>query len=132
MEKKYQISNEQFHAWNPAISKDCSQGFWADEAYCVGVSDDNPGHATTTTTSAPPASTTSKMAVPSPTQPNSIAEDCDAFAPVPSGSYCSLFAQDNGISASDLYAWNTVLGANGENCGNKFWLGYYYCVGVSS
>jgi LysM repeat protein len=131
VEKEYKISDQQFHQWNPAVSSDCSSGFWADEAYCVGVSDDNPGTIapTTTTTS---TSSTSPAAAPSPTQANSIAANCNKYAQAPSGSYCSLFAQDNNISENNLYAWNTVLGANGANCGNDFWSGYYYCIGVSS
>ncbi|OJJ99923.1 carbohydrate-binding module family 50 protein [Aspergillus aculeatus ATCC 16872] len=35
---KYDITEAQFLAWNPAISSDCTTGFWADEAYCVSVS----------------------------------------------------------------------------------------------
>ncbi|KAI9043622.1 uncharacterized protein KD926_003392 [Aspergillus affinis] len=34
---KYGISLEQFYDWNPAVSHDCVDGFWKDEAYCVGV-----------------------------------------------------------------------------------------------
>ncbi|KAK1144611.1 hypothetical protein N8T08_004914 [Aspergillus melleus] len=34
---KYNISLKQFYNWNPAVSHDCVDGFWKDEAYCVGV-----------------------------------------------------------------------------------------------
>jgi LysM repeat protein len=135
VEKLYQLSDEQFHEWNPAVSSDCSTGFWADEAYCVGVSDDNSSSVTSTPTPTPTTSTiptTSAASVPSPTQANSIASNCNEYAQAQSGNYCSQFAQDNNISESNLYAWNTVLGANGANCDNDFWSGYYYCIGVSS
>lgn len=49
-----------------------------------------------------------------------------------SGEWCAIFAERNGISLANLYAWNTVLGAGGENCGNMFWANTYYCIGVSS
>jgi hypothetical protein len=35
---KFGITIAQFLAWNPAISSDCTSGFWLEEAYCVGVS----------------------------------------------------------------------------------------------
>ncbi|PLB54895.1 hypothetical protein P170DRAFT_470329 [Aspergillus steynii IBT 23096] len=34
---KYGISVKQFYDWNPAVLHDCVDGFWKDEAYCVGV-----------------------------------------------------------------------------------------------
>lgn len=37
VESKFGISHDQFLAWNPAISSDCSANFWLGEAYCVGV-----------------------------------------------------------------------------------------------
>lgn len=127
VEKLYNITDKQFHAWNPAVSSDCKTGFWAQEAYCVGVSGSSP-----TTTGTPTTTTTSSVAAPGPTQPNSIASNCNKYAIAPAGGTCFQFAQDNGISVSNLYAWNTVLGPNGENCGGSFWAHEYYCIGVSS
>lgn len=46
--------------------------------------------------------------------------------------YIQLFADTNGITTTQLYTWNTVLGSNGENCGNSFWADEYYCISVSS
>ncbi|CAK7197530.1 hypothetical protein SEUCBS139899_000178 [Sporothrix eucalyptigena] len=37
VESKFGISHDQFLAWNPAVSADCSTNFWLGEAYCVGV-----------------------------------------------------------------------------------------------
>ncbi|KGO45809.1 Peptidoglycan-binding Lysin subgroup [Penicillium expansum] len=38
VETKHSITAAQFLSWNPAVSSDCTTGFWADEAYCVSVS----------------------------------------------------------------------------------------------
>ncbi|KAH6645532.1 hypothetical protein BKA67DRAFT_526685, partial [Truncatella angustata] len=38
VETAYGISADEFFEWNPSVSFDCSTNFWADEAYCVGVS----------------------------------------------------------------------------------------------
>lgn len=38
VESTYGITAAQFIAWNPAVSSDCTNGFWADEAYCVSIS----------------------------------------------------------------------------------------------
>lgn len=35
------------------------------------------------------------------------------------------------ITLAQLYSWNPVLGANGENCATDFWAEEGYCVGVS-
>lgn len=48
------------------------------------------------------------------------------------GDYCYIFAEHNGITTVNLYAWNKVLGSNGAACDAAFWSGYYYCVGVSA
>ncbi|AEO68673.1 carbohydrate-binding module family 50 protein [Thermothielavioides terrestris NRRL 8126] len=37
LEKKYNITADQFFAWNPAVSRDCGTNFWAKYAYCVGI-----------------------------------------------------------------------------------------------
>jgi len=78
------------------------------------------------------SSATSAAAVPSPTQANSIAMNCNRYSIAESGDYCWIFAQKHSITVEQLYAWNTVLGVGGSNCGTAFWLGYYYCTGVSA
>jgi hypothetical protein len=35
---------------------------------------------------------------------------------------CESFAQRVGITTTQLYAWNTMLGAGGANCGTQLWL----------
>jgi hypothetical protein len=35
---EFGITTAQFLAWNPAVSSDCTSGFWLEEAYCVRVS----------------------------------------------------------------------------------------------
>ncbi|KAF2147914.1 glycoside hydrolase family 18 protein, partial [Myriangium duriaei CBS 260.36] len=47
------------------------------------------------------------------------------------GDGCYSFAAKEGISTAQLYAWNPVLGANGENCLTSFWANEYYCTGAS-
>jgi len=32
------ITLAEFYGWNPAITGDCTAGFWPGYAYCVGVS----------------------------------------------------------------------------------------------
>jgi hypothetical protein len=49
-----------------------------------------------------------------------------------SGGNCNDFATENDITTAQLYAWNPVLGANGENCATLFEDNVDYCVGVSS
>ncbi|KAH8696451.1 hypothetical protein BGW36DRAFT_297138 [Talaromyces proteolyticus] len=69
-EAKYGITSAQFHAWNPSISSDCSQGFWANEAYCVGVSSSG-----TTATSGP---SSTEVVPPGPTQ-SGIPANCNEY-----------------------------------------------------
>jgi LysM repeat protein len=103
-------------------------GLWANYAYCVGTTDNSPSR---TSSSVVPSSTSSAAPPPSPTQANSIVSNCNKYAQTVAGDYCSLFAQKNGISTLDLYGWNAVLKPDGAGCDSSFWLGYYYCVGVS-
>lgn len=85
---------------------------------------------TTKSTSTTPT-TTSKTSLPYPTQ-SGIISSCNKFQNAVSGDYCYIFASNNGITTAELYAWNPILGPNGENCGTQFQAGVDYCVGVSS
>ncbi|CAO2650794.1 Nn.00g020860.m01.CDS01 [Neocucurbitaria sp. VM-36] len=124
---KYFITMEQFFTWNPAVSKDCTTNFWLDQAYCVGTSD-----SISVSRSAPPAPTpTSSLVIPTPNQPNNAVSNCNKVAQALEGDYCSLFAERNGITATQLYAWNRALD-NGDGCGSSFWKDYWYCVGISA
>ncbi|ORY64855.1 uncharacterized protein BCR38DRAFT_431162 [Pseudomassariella vexata] len=127
IEQAYSITAPQFLAWNPAVSADCSTNFWLGYAYCVGVSDDTPTVTTTRTTAAP----TTTPSVPSPVQEGNAVSNCVAYGQAADGDWCSAFADLNGITLAELYAWNTLLGSTGENCGSSFWAGYWYCIGVA-
>ncbi|KAI0443524.1 hypothetical protein F4803DRAFT_514520 [Xylaria telfairii] len=128
VEKEYGITAEQFFAWNPAVSKDCITNFWLGSAYCVGVSSSTG----TSTTSKPTPTTSTGPSVPTPTQDGNAVSNCNAYGQAQNGDYCAAFAERNGISDVQLYAWNTVLGSGGENCGSSLWSGYWYCIGIKS
>ncbi|KAI1212568.1 uncharacterized protein F4807DRAFT_450236 [Annulohypoxylon truncatum] len=103
------ITPADLYAWNGVLGvggANCGTMLWGDEWYCVGVG------------------------APGPTQ-TGIAANCDKFAEAVPGQGCYDFAAANGVTAAQLYAWNKVLGANGENCSTMLWGGEWYCVGVS-
>lgn len=115
------ISNAQLYAWNAVLGstgQNCQTMLWAKEWYCVGIS-------------APPPTVTTPVPAPGPTQTGIIAS-CVKYAMAVDGDSCDAFASRNGISDAKLYAWNTVLGANGANCNTNLWAKEYYCVGISS
>ena len=114
------ITPSQLYSWNSALGSggtNCGSAFWANYYYCVGA----PGSSPTLTSSA---------AVPGPTQ-SGLASNCNRYVRAVSGDTCSGFAQEHGITTTDLYAWNTVLGPNGANCNTELFVGYSYCTGVS-
>jgi LysM repeat protein len=115
------ISNAQLYAWNAVLGssgQNCQTMLWAKEWYCVGIS-------------APPATPTTPVPAPGPTQTGIIAS-CVKYAMAVDGDSCDVFASRNGVSNAQLYTWNTVLGANGANCGTNLWAKEYYCVGIAS
>ncbi|KAJ8124182.1 hypothetical protein ONZ43_g37 [Nemania bipapillata] len=115
----HNITTDQLYAWNKILGAngaDCSTQFQAGYDYCVGV-------ATTSTTTTTPTTTTSP---PIPTQ-TGLAANCNKIVVAQSGDFCFMFAQENNISTAQLYAWNPVLGPNGENCSTQFQAGYGYC-----
>jgi LysM repeat protein len=117
------ISTAQLYTWNTQLGSNgsaCSTEFWTGYYYCV--------HAPTATSTSV-ATTTTSVSVPSPTQ-SGIVSNCKKYAAVKSGDTCPTFAQANSITTTQLYTWNTQLGANGQNCANELWTGYYYCTGV--
>lgn len=121
------ISTSNLYAWNPVLGssgQNCASQFWGNTYYCVAVSPNYPSTTVKpTTTGAAPA--------PGPTQ-SGIISTCSKYLMANSGGSCPVFAQRAGISTSQLYAWNSVLGKNGENCASQFWANTYYCVGVRS
>lgn len=69
--------------------------------------------------------------VPSPIQ-SGVISNCNQYLKTnPGGAKCSVFAERAGVSLAQLYAWNSILGPNGENCASKFVGDTYYCVGVT-
>ncbi|ORY11047.1 hypothetical protein BCR34DRAFT_614845 [Clohesyomyces aquaticus] len=111
------ITTDQLYAWNSVLGSggaNCQTQFWGDEYYCVGVK--------------PPST---PVTAPGPTQ-SGISSSCNKFAQAQSGDGCSVFAQRNNISPTQLYTWNPVLGSGGENCANSLWAQEWYCVGVGS
>ncbi|KAF8847799.1 hypothetical protein BDZ45DRAFT_698908 [Acephala macrosclerotiorum] len=74
-----------------------------------------------------PAGPISTAEVPSPIQ-TGIVVGCTKFTKAVSGDLCYQFASDNNITTTEFYAWNTILGSDGSNCGTEFQAGYYYCV----
>ncbi|KDN63841.1 putative LysM domain-containing protein [Colletotrichum sublineola] len=130
------ITVSQLYAWNTVLGsngENCAGSLWADEYYCVGVSGSSSAATTTTkpaTAAVPTTATSTGVAAPGPTQ-TGIVSSCSKFAEAPSGVVCGDFASSNGISTDQLYAWNTVLGAHGENCASSMWAGEYYCVGIT-
>ncbi|KAI0856210.1 hypothetical protein F4860DRAFT_493672 [Xylaria cubensis] len=112
----HNIAPTQLYAWNPVLGLDgidCTTALWASEYYCIG-------------TRVPTATTP-----PGPTQ-SGIVSNCNKYAAAIKGDGCGDFASRNQITNAELYAWNPVLGANGENCGTLLWADEYYCVGVSA
>ncbi|KAK4210757.1 carbohydrate-binding module family 50 protein [Rhypophila decipiens] len=118
------ITPAQLYTWNPVLGahgENCTTQFWLGYAYCIR----GPGFSTTTSSSR--TSTSTGVTAPGPTQ-TGITSGCTKFAKANSGEVCTAFASRVGITTAQLYAWNTVLGANGENCASSFWADEYYCV----
>ncbi|KAL8350544.1 hypothetical protein RB598_005716 [Gaeumannomyces tritici] len=133
----YGITKEQFYQYNPAVGSDCNN-LWPNYAYCTstnpnpdegGGGGDTTTISSTTTTTTGPGSTPTKA--PGQTQDGQAA-NCNKWEMAQSGDSCWAIADRTGIPLTDLYAWNTVLGADGAACGTMIWPEYWYCVGVSA
>lgn len=123
------ISTSQLYAWNSVLGnngQNCQGSFWGDTYYCVGVS---PNYVAPVTTTQP--TSTGAVPAPGPTQ-SGIISTCNKYLMANEGGTCPVFANRAGISTAQLYAWNSVLGNNGQNCQGSFWGNTYYCVGVRS
>lgn len=108
------ISVATFHAWNPAVSSDCTGNFWLGQAYCIGTA----GSASSTTTSATSAASPT---APGPTHTGQPA-NCNKWDVVASGDTCTSLASDNKISLSQFLAWNPAVSSD---CTSNFWLGTF-------
>lgn len=117
---------------NPVLGKNgqnCGTQVWLGYYYCV---EDKSGGTPTASPTKTPPTTTTPTGSPKPTQTQAgISKDCNKFEEAKSGDSCWAIADRAGVDVSSFYAWNTVLGAKGENCGTQIWPGYFYCVGVS-
>jgi LysM repeat protein len=139
---KNHITNALLYAWNSVLGstgQNCGTSLLAQEWYCVAVSGGSTSAAPTTTakttsatkTASTTATTTSHVTAPGPTQ-TGVSANCNKYAAAISGDSCDAFAKRNSITNANLYAWNTVLGTNGANCGTSLWAQEYYCIGISS
>lgn len=145
------IDTSQLFSWNGVLGpngENCSTLFWAKEYYCIGVftSTSTQTIATPTKTTLPLSTSATQVTAPGPTQvckfpsmhdrtnrtQTGIVSNCNKYAITSDGIGCYDFAIQNNITPAQLYAWNTVLGVNGVNCGTQLWAKEWYCVGVSS
>jgi len=124
--QQHNITSDNLYLWNSVLGAAgayCSTQFWAGNWYCIGTTVSQPSPTST------PTSVSSGQPAPTPTQ-SGIVSNCDRYAKAVAGDSCSSFAAEQGVGTAQLYTWNTQLGANGVNCTNSFWAGYYYCVHV--
>lgn len=126
---EHSITSNEFFGWNPAAHTDCS-GLWPTYAYCVGITDSTPFTTTPASITSTPTSTGSS--IPDPHQDSNAVSNCNKYAQAQDGDGCEVFAERNGVTTAQLYAWNTALGSDGSGCASSFWTPYWYCVGVSS
>ncbi|KAL3486679.1 hypothetical protein BJX62DRAFT_228560 [Aspergillus germanicus] len=95
-------------------------GISAEQLENCSIPSTTSGTATTTTT-------TSGDAAPGPTQ-SGIPSNCNKWHLVEEGDTCYDIAQDNNITLEQFYGWNPAVKSD---CGEGFWLGNAYCVGVA-
>lgn len=124
---EYGITLTQFLAWNPAVSSDCSTGFWSDEAYCVGTSSVSSSSSSVSPTSASSSAATSPTP-PAATQSGEPA-DCNEWYVVQTGDNCTAVATEYGITLTQFLAWNPAVSSD---CSTGFWAEEAYCVGTAS
>ncbi|KAJ5795992.1 uncharacterized protein N7518_004532 [Penicillium psychrosexuale] len=105
---------------------DCSTNYWVDEAYCVGIADDDDGTmtASSTTTTASPTQPTP----PGPTMSGSP-DNCNKWSLVTASLSCTDLASQAGISLAQFLAWNPAVSSD---CVTNYWLGEACCVGLSA
>ncbi|KAK7961078.1 hypothetical protein PG988_012292 [Apiospora saccharicola] len=131
------MTQEQFKSWNPSVAQlgpGCNM--IKNLYYCVQVNFikttptvtfSRPQEtATITTMSTTSTSTGNSVPTPTPTQ-TGMAGNCNKFYRVVGGDTCGSIATSQGLSLTDLYAWNQALGST---CAG-LWADYYVCVGVT-
>lgn len=127
------ITMDRLFELNPVLGDNganCGTKVWLGYYYCVAKT----GDSTSPSPTKPVASASSTTGVPKPTQTQSgIDPNCNRFLKAgETGETCWSMANRVNIPLSDFYKWNTVLGANGENCNTQMWPNYYYCVRVQT
>ncbi|OBT87560.1 hypothetical protein VE02_03777 [Pseudogymnoascus sp. 03VT05] len=128
----FKITKQQFLAWNPAVSSDCTTNFWLGESYCVGtgkagVSSTKSTKSTKSTNSDAPH-TTVHTKPDKPTQTGTIC-NCNKWYDVVEGDDCGTIATVFGIKLADFLKMNPAVSSD---CATNFWLGNSYCVGTST
>ncbi len=140
---KFGITRDQFLAWNPAVSADCAVNFWTGQSYCVGISGatacpapstSKPTTVSTSTTkvaTTPSTSSHATTAGPAPVTPTfpNTACNCNKFYDLGPDDTCPSVQSRFGITADQFLQWNPDVSAN---CTFNFYVGFSYCVGVSS
>ncbi|KAL4904654.1 hypothetical protein BDW74DRAFT_185554 [Aspergillus multicolor] len=139
----------EFLAWNPAVSSDCTSGFWADEDYCVGVITNTtsvklmvtPSSSSKSASSFSSSSSSSTVTPPVPTQ-SGIPANCDkyvvaksaddililSFASITEGDTCATAEENYGITKAQFLAINPAVSSD---CESGFWAKETYCVSLS-
>lgn len=119
----FDISLDNFYAWNPAVGDTCSSldlGDWV----CIGLQGSAP---TQTITTKPTTATTTGNGISTPTPVQTgMVSDCDDFYLIQSGDTCSVVAADFDISLTDFYTWNPAVG---DTCAGLE-LGVFVCIGL--
>ncbi|KAI2624041.1 hypothetical protein GGS21DRAFT_541259 [Xylaria nigripes] len=118
----YELTIAQFYEYNPEVGKDCSN-LWPGYAYCIRAGD---YISPTPTTSLPP--TTSTTNPPASTQSGQPA-NCNKWHVVKDGDGCDTVEKEYGLTPDQFFEWNPSVS---RDCTTNFWVGYAYCVGVSS
>ena len=124
MPAEWGISLENFLAWNPSITPDCSN-FNTGFSYCVEAPSAAPPPSSTTEEPGSPTETGNGIETPLPTQPGMV-DDCDTFYFVKQGDGCAVIAADHGISLQDFISWNPTV----ESGCTGLWANVNVCVGV--
>ncbi|KAI0806567.1 carbohydrate-binding module family 50 protein [Xylaria sp. FL0064] len=105
----YGIPLQSFYAWNPAVGSSCLN-LIAGDYVCIGTTTSSTSITTSTsksTTTTPGNGISTPMHV-----QTGIASNCNRFYLVQNGDICDTIAAAEGISVSDLYAWNPAVGVN--------------------
>ncbi|KAF9887252.1 hypothetical protein FE257_010380 [Aspergillus nanangensis] len=151
----FKIPMKDFNQWNPAVSSDCKDNFWADTSYCVGVGDlppTKPSPEPPVQTSTP--SSSSSTSTNSPTVSQTTTSSYSFIHPIPTWNVTTTPVETamppkktQKDQASNCIRWHLV--EPGDTCEsiagrwralewnpslkdmcNFPWIGWYVCIGV--